>query len=92
MTQTNPKSHRRGGAAAENVQGDEQEWDRKQHFPPIQPLQVKCKVRQVGQPINTAIGEKKTDNTEAQFRHLYHSNSARHFSLIFRKSALLRSP
>ena len=60
MTQTNPKSHRRGGAAAENVQGDEQEWDRKQHFPPIQPLKVKCKVRQ--QCINTAIRQKKTDN------------------------------
>jgi hypothetical protein len=27
--------------------------------------------------------EKKTDNREDQFCHLYHSNSARHFSLIF---------
>jgi hypothetical protein len=59
VTQTNPKSHRRGGAAAENVQGDEQEWDRKQHFPPIQPLKVKCKVRQVGQSINTAIVKRR---------------------------------
>ena len=83
MTQTNPKSHRRGGAAAENVQGDEQEWDRKQHFPPIQPLKVKCKVRHVRQSINTAIREKKIDNTEAQFCLLHHSNSPRHFSLIF---------